>query len=119
MYTHTHTHTQSHTSTRPFPNGSSIMCPISSVTNSTQLTKATIPIYTSSVTNSTLYNSSVTNSTQLTEATIPGTRTGDVSLTTAKGSVRVKMLKKRDVCLEYDSGSGEHLHKFAYFSLVY
>ena len=85
MYTHTHTHTQSHTSTRPFPNGSSIMCPISSVTNSTQLTKATIP----------------------------GTRTGDVSLTTAKGSVRVKMLKKRDVCLEYDSGSGEHLHKFA------
>jgi len=32
-----------------------------------------------------------------------------VSLTTANGNVRVKIEKKRDVCREYDSGSGEHL----------
>ena len=49
------------------------------------------------------------NKRDLTKATMAGTRTGVVSLTTAKGKVRVNMEKKRDVCREYESGSGEHL----------
>mmetsp|Transcript_6022 Transcript_6022/g.13876 ORF Transcript_6022/g.13876 Transcript_6022/m.13876 type:complete len:253 (-) Transcript_6022:109-867(-) len=70
--------TSSGSVTRPLPKGSSMACPISSVTNKIHATNATIG----------------------------GTRTGDVSLTSANGSVRVNMEKKREVCLEYERGRG-------------